>query len=183
MEIFINLLLGVGTSLLASFLFLYYILTRMRPKIKISPHIAHYKDLNNQNKKIYYFKIVNKSWHAAYDLRFRVCELSRIPAENRKFHERREDLKLRREYLTHIPKHKKIGENDVAAPHALIITCLDDLHPILEDDNKCVELQVIMRHGLTGLAKVFSYEYSSYTCVKNGIFDFGDKLTISSPPS
>lgn len=81
--------------------------------------------------------------------------------------------------MSHIPKFIKIKDKEAFAPHAIIMTCLDDLKPILEDDNKSVEVQVILRHGLTGLAKVFHYEYSTTNTVKQGIFDFGNQLTIT----
>lgn len=179
MDILLNILLGIIASLIASILFLYYILTKLRPKILISPSIGYYKDFTVPGEKRYYFKFINKSIHTAYDVRLRVCELIRQPAGNGKMHEQRKDLKLRTDFLSNVPRYIKIKDKETFAPHAVILTCLDDLQPILDDDNKSVELQVILRHGLTGLAKVFNYEYSSMSTVKNGIFDFGNHLTIS----
>jgi hypothetical protein len=178
MDYLINFLLGVAGSLIASILFLYYILTYLRPQIKISPVIAHYKDLTIPGERRYYFKMINLSRYDAFDLRFRVCELIRIPAGNGKMHEQRKDMRVRFDHMAHVPKFRKIKDGETFAPHALIVTCLDDLLPILDDDNKCVELQVTLRHGLTGLARVFQYEYGNSSVVKNGIFDFGNHLTI-----
>lgn len=179
MEHLLSFVIGLLGSLVASVIFLYYILTKLRPRIDISPYIAYFKDLNVPDSKRYYFKIVNKSSHAAFDVRFRICELIRWPAANGKMHEQRKDLEVRKEYLSHVPKYKKIRDGDTFAPHAIIITCLDDRKPILEDTNKCIELQVLLRHGLTGLSKVFHYEYSNINSVKEGIFDFGNQLTIT----
>ena len=109
----------------------------------------------------------------------RLCELIRLPAGNGKMNEQRKDLRLKSDFLAHIPKYIPIIDGATFAPHAIILTCLDDLKPILDDDNKCVEFQVILRHGLTGLSSVFSYEYSNLTSVKHGIFDFGNQLTIT----
>lgn len=98
MDYFLNFLLGVIASLIASTLFLYYILTKLRPKIEISPVIAYYKDFTIPAEKRYYFKFINKSIHPAYDLRLRVCELIRQPAGNGKMHEQRKDLRLRTDF-------------------------------------------------------------------------------------
>ena len=174
-------LLGIVTSIIGSVIFLYYILTQLRPKIVISPDIAHYKDVNEPDtgKKLFYFKFVNKSKHAAFDIRVRVCELIRIPTGNKQFHERRIDLVLRKDFLAHMPRHKKLKPEDTFAPFANISCCLSDLGPILDDQTKCVEIQIILRHGLTGLAKVFTHEYSDRKVVKNGMFVFGDTLIVS----
>lgn len=153
----------------------------MRPKIVISPEIAYYKDVNDPDggKKLYYFKFVNKSKHEAFDVRVRVSELIRIPAGNKRFHERRIDLELKKDFLSHIPKHKKLAPEDTFAPFANVSMCMTDLGPILDDQTKCVEIQIILRHGLTGLGKVFTHEFSDKSVIKNGIFQFGDSLTVS----
>lgn len=93
--------------------------------------------------------------------------------------EQRKDLNLRTSFLAHVPCYKKNKNIGAFAPHAIIITCLDDLMPILQANDKCVEIQVILRHGLTGLAKVYNYEYSQPTVVKEAMFDFGNQLTAT----
>ena len=181
MPFFYDLLVGFMGSILASLVFLYYVLSYLRPKIVISPFIANYPDIdtiNHPNENRFYFKIVNKSNHDAYEIRLRLCELIRWPAGNGKMHERRVDLKLRRDFQSHIPKYKKLKSTDTFAPHALVIICEANLDPILSDQNKCVELQVILRHGLTGLAKVYKYEFGDNNVVKKKPFGFGDTLTI-----
>lgn len=180
MEYTINFLLGFIGSLLASIIFLFYILRYLRPTIEISKLIAYYRDFNIEGENRYYFKFINKSIHSAFDVKIRVCELIRWPAGNGKMNEQRKDLNLRTSFLAHVPRYRKTNDNeDTFAPHAVVITCLDDLRPILEARDKCVEIQVILRHGLTGLAKVFHYEYSESTMVKPAMFDFGNQLTIT----
>jgi hypothetical protein len=118
------------------------------------------------------------SKYDAFDVRFRVCELVRWPAGNGKMHEQRRDLEVRLNHMTHIPRFRKMKNAETFAPHAIIVTSLDNLLPILEDPNKCIEIQVIARHGLTGLARVFTKEYGDGSTIKNGIFGFGNDLTI-----
>ena len=173
---------GLLASGIASFLFLYYVLFFMRPCIKISTTIARYKNMIPESniewgEQVYYIKIVNKSWHAAYDVKLRLSELIRIPAGNGKMHERRKVLRLHRDALWHIPRHKN-GKGNTFAPHAVVSLILVDILTILQDDNKCVEVQVILRHGLTGLSKVFTQEFGDVTSIKNGMFKFGDNLTV-----
>lgn len=179
MSLISNILISFFTSLLASVIFLFFILKYLRPKIEISEYIAYYKDYNIDGEKRYYFKFINKSRHPAFDIKIRVCELIKVPTSNGKLHEQRKDLKLRTSALAHVPCFKKIKKLHTFAPHAIVITCMDDLKPILEAKDKCVEIQVILKHGLTGLAQVFRYEYSDATVVKNGMFDFGNQLTIN----
>ena len=179
MPYLISFVIGFIGSLLASVIFLFFILQYLRPTIKISDYIAYFEDLNNKDEYRYYFKFVNWSIHSAFDVRVRVCELIRWPAENGKLHEQRKDLSLRTSFLAHVPKFKKTNsESHNLATHAVVITCLDDLKPILKDRNKCIEIQIILRHGLTGLGKVFKHEYSESSKVKSGMFDLGNKLTI-----
>jgi hypothetical protein len=94
-------------------------------------------------------------------------------------HERRIDCKIKKDYIANIPKYKKLKNDDIFAPHAIVFTCLDDLELILQDENKCVEVQLFVKHGLTGLGKVFKYEYSTMEEVKDRPFNFGNNLTIS----
>lgn len=174
----VSFLIGILSSLIASVVFLYYILTRLRPRIEISPYISLHPDLNIPDKDRYYLKFINKSKHDAYDIRIRLCELIRWPAANGKQHEQRKDLELKKDFMAHVPPFIKTTDKNTFAPHAIILTCLDDLAPILRDKNKCIELQLILRHGLTGLAKVYKFEYSDISSVKKGMFEFGNNLTI-----
>jgi len=158
-----SFLLGLLSSIFASILFLYYVLFFMRPNIKISPVIARYKNMIPESNiqwgdQVYYIKIVNRSLHPAYDVKFQLSELVRLPAGNGKMNERRKVLSFYKDALWHIPRHKKAKSNTFA-PHAVVSLIQDDILPILEDVNKCIEVQVILRHGLTGLSKVFTQEF------------------------
>lgn len=178
MDALFNFLLGIISSLIASAIFLYIFLNRLKPRIKISNFISYGNFRNDPNTKAYYFKFINISNSPAFDIRLRLCELIRTPAGNGKLHTHRVDIPLNKDFLTHVPCFKKVKSGDTYAPHAIICTCLEDLKPILEDQNKCIEIQIILRHGLTGLSDVFSAEFSNPKCIKSGDFCFGNDLNI-----
>jgi len=179
MNYILSFLLGCLSSILASFLFLYYVLTILRPRIAISPYISYAENYDVPGQNVYYFKFINQSRHPAFDVRLRICKLQKIPTGNGQMHEKRADLNLKVKFLAHIPKYKKIKKDSIFAGHAIVFTCLDDIRPVLLDSNQCVEVQVILRHGLTGLGKVYKHEFSTINTVKDGEFDFGNNLTVS----
>ncbi|HWB25991.1 MAG TPA: hypothetical protein VG738_10955 [Chitinophagaceae bacterium] len=171
-------LIALVAGLVASILFLYYVLIRWRPKIKISPFIAYGPTPENHGVNQYSFKFINKSRHDGYDVQIRISVLVRIPVQMGKFNERRLPLRAKLDFLSHIPRYQRDKEHVNTAPHAIIFSCLDDLAPVLEADDKVVEIQIILKHGLTGLSKVFRHEYINSGDVVNGHFKYGNNLTV-----
>jgi hypothetical protein len=178
MEYLYDLVIAIIGAIIGSVSFLYIALRTWRPKIKISKLIAHGEDIADRNKKAYKFKFINCSKHPAYDVRIRVCSKTILPCGDGVYDTIRKDMQLKRDYLSHIPsfKNKKYSNS---APYAIVFQAPLDLEPILKDPNQTVEVQIILRHGLSGLSDVFFYEYSKLHEVKEGEFNFGRDLTVS----
>ena len=170
--------IGFLTSLIASIAFLFFILYNLRPKIGISHYIVKGTDLDS-GATAYFFKFVNYSKFQAFDVRIRLSELIRMPTDGGKINTRRKDLTLKKAFIAHVPAFIPTANITTYAPHAIQFTCLDDLQPILKDKHRSVEVQIILKHGLTGLAQVFDYEYSEIDNVKTKEWPFGNELTIS----
>ena len=64
------------------------------------------------------------------------------------------------------------------ASQAIRIRTTENLIPIIENKFKSVQIQVSVRHGLTGLTKVYKQEYSDLSQVKIGNFTYGTKFAV-----
>ena len=49
---------------------------------------------------------------------------------------------------------------------------------IVEEERNSLQLQVTLKHGLTGLSKVFSMEYVTCNDIQTGQFKFGNNFNI-----
>lgn len=175
-----DFILSIIASLLASIGFLYLILTYLRPKIEISRYVIKISDFDDPTTCAFCFKILNKSKHTAFDIRLELCLLKRIAVGAGLMDTRRTPLKLKRDFISHLEKrisNKKIKTVSFAH-HALIFRTFEDLDKILNDENHCIELQVSLRHGLTGLGKVFKQEFTK-SSLSNRSFAYGNSLDLA----
>lgn len=179
MNNFPEFLLSVLSSLIASIIFLFIILSYLRPKISISPYIIENPDYDDPHETAFCFKILNESKHSAFDIRLELCLLKKITVKTGKMDTRRTSLKLKRDYIAHVPKHQTDKKIRHFAKHAVIFRCTEKLKDLLADENNCVELQVSLRHGLTGLGKVFYAEFTQ-NAIRPGRFIFGNSLELES---
>ncbi|QRQ99758.1 hypothetical protein [Dyadobacter sandarakinus] len=164
-------------NLATSFIFLFALLFLFRPTIRISPHIATIsrEEANGiPGGRIYVFKIVNKSFFRAFDLKLEVSQKMSIQAPEGKKNKRTIPLNLVKASYNHIPPYWYIGETD----YAIQFITTDDVRNILSTNQHAhIELIVICKHGLTGLGSVFVKNYSVHD-IQEGTFKSGNTFKM-----
>lgn len=170
-----TLLAGLSINLLASFIFIFYLLYFLRPRIKISPQIAKTK---LDGADIYIFKVVNLSLFSAYDIFVDLWALESYPVtggRNNKYI----GLTLARSKLNYVEKYKWFWKKKKYGDFAMLFVTRDNLESILSNHLTSIQIQVTLRHGLSGLSKVYHMEYSNDRVIKTGDFAFGNNLNIA----
>lgn len=164
--------LDILSSVIASFVFLFLVLLVFKPKIRISPFICKGKFASDDPLDYFFIKIINISFFSAYDAKFELLLVDKYPTTNGQMNCRLTDLSLVSDSISNIKGYRPswIRKN---APYALRIRTKDDLSAILTNDYKSVMIKVSLRHGLTGLAKVHTRDYTDINQIKNGKFEYG----------
>jgi hypothetical protein len=170
-----NLGIGIASSIIGSFIFIYLLLISIRPKIRISDKICYSQQENKVGEmKLYYiFKIVNNSrWHSIYDLKFTLK--SRIPYQvndGDKTSYRFKDIKITKNNLEHLAKRKK--EINYADNAYLLGTELN-IKDIISEKFCSVELCVSSKHGLSNINRTIKERFKNKNDIKdNHEFIFG----------
>ena len=170
-------LLSIGCSILASFIFLFIVLAFFKPKIKIADIICkNSNQFTDDINEYYFFKIINMSLFSAYDVRveLNVLEKYQTPPSGM-MNKRTISLTLVLSNVSHLPYFRpKWLRKD--ADHCIRFRTLDNLSEIISNPYKSVQLQVTLRHGLTGLVKVFYQDYADVSLIKEGKFTYGTKV-------
>lgn len=164
--------LSVLTSFVASFIFLFVVLILFKPKLIISKHICRGK-LANADPAVYYFiKIINWSLFGAYDVKVELLQNEKYTSERGQMNSRNTSLSLVVSEISHIPGYLPswVRKN---APYAIRVRSTDNLESILDDDHKSVLIKISAKHGLTGLVKVKTREYTDSSQLKIGRFKYG----------
>jgi hypothetical protein len=166
---------SVLCSVIASFIFLFLVLIFFKPKIRISPFVCKGKYMEGDETEYYFIKLINISLFSAYDVVIELLEVDRYPTPNGQMNNRFRPLTLVLSHVSHIPAYRPswLRKN---APYAVRIRTTEELNKILTNDYKSVMVKISLRHGLTGLVKVHSKEYTDSTQIKNGKFDYGLKF-------
>jgi hypothetical protein len=170
-------LFNVLCSVVASFIFIFSILIFLRPRIRLSPVIAKSVDTFDNNKVCYTFKIVNLSWFSAYAIEIELNELITIPNDGGQ-NIRYTKLHVKSSNISHLPPFRPKWLKPTYGRHALQIRVYEDIGGIVSIPLKSVQIEVTLRHGLTGLTKVFNQDYSVIGKVKEGQFVFGNCFDI-----
>ena len=175
----LDFLLSILASLTASILFIFLLLIWLRPNVKISPQICKYKDtFDNSERYCYLFKIVNLSWFSAYDISVDLSSLVSYPVkEGMNF--RFSPLTLKTDKLNFIAPYRASWLKKNYGEYAMIFRTFDDLSGILNDERKSIKIQVTLRHGLTGLSKVYYMDFVNCSDIKEGHFIFGKKINVA----
>jgi len=174
----IDVLVNIGCSLTASLVFLFIVLILFRPYIKISPFVCKSASQFEGEKTVYFIKIVNHSWFTAYDIKveLQVLEKYAIPPKGM-MNIRLTPLTLVSDYLSDLAGYRPQFLRK-EADHCIRFRTEETLDKIVVDDFKSVEVKVTLRHGLTGLVKVYSQEYSDASQIKNGKFTYGTSFGV-----
>jgi hypothetical protein len=117
------------------------------------------------------------SFFSAYDIKVELVHTDKYTAENGQMHTRDTSLKLAVDKGSHIPGYRPswLRKN---APYAIRLRTTENLMEILRNDYKSVKIKVSLRHGLTGLSKVKTKEYTDTSQVKKGRFRYGLKFGV-----
>ena len=172
-----SFLIGLTGSLLASRLFLLYIFKYKQPNIEISKLIA--KEIVD-GEICYWFKVINKSSTGGFDIQFTLEKRIEEPYGENQKHENLERIPLCTSYFSEISKFANDSEisKTGTASHAIQVKTTEDLEAILEDKHNALQLQVFVKHGLSGLPKSFPRHFVNKSYIVNGTFNFGNSLTI-----
>lgn len=168
-------LLSILSSLSASFIFIFLLLFLLRPRVKISPDLCYQKDIyDGDGRMCYLIKVVNLSRFSAYDINAELSSLITYPVKDGTNY-RFTKLKLKSDKLNFIaPFRKKKNYGDFA----FLFRTYEDVNAILNDERNSLQFQVTLRHGLTGLSRVFNMDYALCSSIKEGHFSFGNNLNI-----
>lgn len=168
------ILVNIGCSLTASFIFLFIVLLLFKPKIKISHFVCKNTANFEQGKTQYMIKIVNHSLFPAYDVKVELHKLQRYAVSKDKMNTRELPLTLILDGTTDIECYRP--EWMRKADHCIRFRTADNLDEILLDDFNSIEVKITLKHGLTGLVKVFTEEYTTRANVKYGTFTYGTTI-------
>lgn len=169
-------LFNITCSFIASLLFLFFILFFLKPRIKISPVISKCTP-EFETDEFFVFKIVNRSYFSAYDLStelYLVQTYSSPPAG--KSNNRFTNLGFKLGDISHLP-NRPIWKGN-SARHAIRFKTKEDIYEILKDPSKTIEIRIKLKHGLSGLSKVYGYQYCDISEIKIGKFAHGRSFAI-----
>jgi hypothetical protein len=174
-----QLILELCVGIVGSFVFLFAVLLLLRPSIRICQVIAKQENTFDQETCFtFVFKIINRSWFDAFEIQLELFEVSFYPAFPCGLHKRLTEIRLKRNHLKQIPRRKLLKRNSQIADHCINFRTNIDLEAIVKNSLKAIQLQITLKHGLTGLSRVYYMDYRSPACIKPGDFEFGNKLGI-----
>ncbi|RAJ28885.1 hypothetical protein [Pedobacter cryoconitis] len=171
-EILLSILTGLISGVISSLLF-FWIISRMRPKMSISTAIC--KGVDSVGT-FYGFKILNNSKYNVLDLKIEVI-LKKPFNSNGGANHSNVWIELKRDGIIQFPRYRK---DDKSAGYALIVATRDNLDALWCDDAQSLEVIVHGKHSFSGISKSFTQNYyTKKSCIKEGIFNFGQTFEIS----
>ena len=178
MDYFINILLGIITSIIGTLIFIYLLFKYGKPKFEISPFICKGKLANSEDTIDYFFiKIINKSKYAAYDVKLFLQKRTYYKTPpNASESSNLYNLNLVSNSIPMIPAFKK--HIKTYSENCYTIRTNDDLNSILKDGGTTIKIDLYVKHGLTGLFSVFTKEYSHSSEIKIGRFEAGNEFKL-----
>lgn len=175
---FTEYLLGISASFIASFIFIVFLLLFLRPRVIISTEICKRLDDFDETKRLcYMIKVLNRSWFSAYDITGELSSVVSYPVKDGINH-RFTPLKMKTEKLTCIAPYRPAMIKPKYGNHAMLFTTYEDIEGILKEVSRSIQFQITLRHGLTGLSKVYIMDYAQESSIKGGHFIFGNNFAI-----
>jgi hypothetical protein len=172
----VSFLWNVLCGFIASLIFIFTLLIFFRPVIRISPFLCKNQSEFGGEGTMYFVKVVNISLFTAYDIRVEMNVLERYPTPpSGMVNKRMLPLNLVFDSHSNLPGYRPRWMRK-EADHCLRFRTKEDLDTIVKNNQKSVEVQLIARHGLTGLVKVYTQEYSDINQIKDGKFSYGTKF-------
>lgn len=174
----LDFILGICASLISSLIFIFILLFFLRPRIKICAEICKKVGFFEEASTItYMFKVVNLSWFSAYDVTIELNSLESYPVKNG-MNFRFTPLKMKHDKLNFMPYYRPKWYKKKYGDFAMIFVTYEDISKILEHEHKSIQLQITLRHGVTGLSKVYNMDYAHSSLIKNGHYEFGNSFNI-----
>lgn len=181
MSLFHTIVVNILCSLIASFIFLFMVLYILRPKISISSIISKQKNSFDEGLDFTYaFKIINQSIFSGFDVQLELFSLQQYRVEAKGINNRIKLVPLKINEIKHLPPYvrTKTCNKTSFAPHAVMFRTNENLEEIVKSESKTLQLQITLRHGLTGLSRVYQKDYINLDDIKVGEFKFGNSLEI-----
>ena len=167
---------GLTYAITASLIFLFIVLLLFKPKIRICSFLCKYTTAGNP--PIYIFKFINLSYFPAHEIRVELHKIRKIPMGSGKFNNEYHKLTLLNGEISHIPARVPFWNKNAANPHCVTVRSKENINNILSDDSNAIILKVSLKHGLTGLSKVFEHEYAQEQAIKIGKFKPGTQFAV-----
>ena len=172
-------LLSILSGIISSFIFIFLLLALLRPTIKISPEICYQQDVfDNEHRMCYLIKVVNTSLFSAYDVNVELSSLIIYPVKDG-FNYRYSPIKMKSNKFNFVAPYRPKWIKEKYGDYAFLFRTYDNLHTILKDERNSIHFQVTLKHGLTGLSRVFNINYAFCSSIKEGHFNFGNNFNIS----
>ncbi len=171
--IWTQIIVGILSSILAAGLFL-YLLSKLRPEIEISEHIAKSEQ---EGKTKYSIKILNKSKRDAINLRIEADLLSAVIVPNGSILTS-QALVLKKPVLMVLPKNDK---RDTDANYAFRLVIDEPIDKLWQDEStQFIRVKIFAQDEMSNFGKVFEREYrTKRNSIKEGQFKFGDTLEVA----
>lgn len=171
-------IIGISSSLIASLIFLFILLFFLRPNLRIAPSICLQKDVfDNTGRNCYIFKVINLSYFSAYEISIELCNQVTYPVKDG-INYRYFPLKLKTDYLNYVAPFRPKWFKSEYGKYAMLFISHENILEIIENERNSIKIQVTLKHGLSGLTKVFNKEFVSTSDVINGHFAFGNNFKI-----
>ena len=168
-KVVLSLFIGVVTSVL-----FFFILSRYKPVIKISPRISKRYN-NNKNTYLYLVKIINKTKHPIVDINVEFIIKTPIQTANGEVW-RVKKIPFEFDSLLSLGEFKK---NDNNAKFSYRFGTEEDLESIWIDDHQLLTFKIYAKHSLSGFGGFFEQDYSlKRASIIEGIFSRGDTFEI-----
>lgn len=121
---------------------------------------------------------MNTSIFSGNDVKAELNVLERYPTPpTGMMNTRTSSLKLKSDYICSIePARAKWIRRE--ANHCVRFRTDENLEEIVNSEFKSVEFQIYLRHGLTGLVRVFKQEYSDISLIKNAKHAYGPRFDV-----
>ena len=163
---------GLVSGVVSSLLFFWFI-SMMRPKIELSGMICTDVDPDG---RFYAFKIINKTKYNLLDLRAEMILKTPVNSNGGPNYTHRW-LTIKKETYLLFPKYNL---KDAKAEYALVLGTREDLSSLWTDQAQFLQVKIHLKHSFSGISKSFVKEYyTKKSCVKEGMFNFGDSFEIS----
>ncbi|NOX37708.1 MAG: hypothetical protein GXO78_09245 [Calditrichaeota bacterium] len=167
----IAILIGIFSSLIASFTFIFF-LARLRPRIEISSKIA--KRIGENQNPEYRIKIINRTPRSIINIKAQLHLMAPVSTPGGIIMTSKE-IKLKRDEIMEISRFNK---KDPLAGYAFRFVTFENIDEIWQDDTHFfLRFRIHATDSFSGFSRVFVKDYhKKRSSIKEGEFEFGNSL-------